>query len=250
MTNRVMKYFLGLLAFNVVLACGFNLFMPAKPDAHARLDNQAAKPLPTQGPLEKSPVLSRASDFAPLTTVAGAGLITNEENVLIGIRDWAQKKPEDALAWALQLPEGVERTEALTDACFKIAQTDPARAVSLAGQFHLQDGAILENLVQQWAMKDLTSAYNWSMTQSPGGERTTLLARVALVWSQSDPESAARLVIDKIPAGPEQDEAVMTVLHQWATHDFDGAKAWVQEFSQGSLRDRALHELAGIAQEH
>ena len=52
--------------------------------------------------------------------------------------------------------------------------------------------------------------------QPNGGQRDELTTRVAYVLSRNDPSDAAALVLNEIPPGPTQDEAVMTVLHQWA----------------------------------
>jgi hypothetical protein len=252
MTDKAVKLFLLLLVFNVALACAFNLLLPSK---SVTVFSERSMPTNRQpAPFYLRQEEKLAAIYSPRKVLSQSNLedinaTTNQEEVLAELRNWARKDPDAVLSWAMQQPDNPERREALTDACFQIAQTDPARAVLLAAQFHLSEGGVTENLAQQWAAKDLTAAYNWSLAQPAGDQRDALLTRVALVWSQSDPAGAARLVVQEIPAGPEQDEAAMTVLHQWAIRDFTGASAWVQLFSNSALRDRALNELSGIAQE-
>jgi hypothetical protein len=70
-----------------------------------------------------------------------------------------------------------------------------------------------------------------------------LVLHVALVWSKSDPAEAARLVLNQIPAGDNQNEAVISVVYQWALQDREAAKSWVQLFPEGALRRRAMNEI-------
>jgi hypothetical protein len=70
---------------------------------------------------------------------------------------------------------------------------------------------------------------------------------VAYAESESSPTDAASFVVGEMQAGPAQDEAAMAVLHQWALRDFTGASAWVNEFPEGNMRERAIRELKGLA---
>jgi hypothetical protein len=164
------------------------------------------------------------------------------------LREWARRDPESALAWGKQQTNTLERDEALTAACFQMVQSDPARAVTLAEEFQLNNDAVLDNLAQQWAAKDLTTAYNWILTQPAGDQRNALATGMAFVWSQTAPGDAAQFVAEQIPPGSAQDEAAMMVLHQWALADSAAANAWVQQFPEDPFRNRALNELASIAE--
>jgi hypothetical protein len=173
-----------------------------------------------------------------------------EKNRLLrSLREWAAKDPEAALAAAMKLPEGNERNQALSAVCFGLAETDPANAVKLAQTLNLskQPGAVMENLVQQWANTDLSSALDWANSQPASEQRDGFTIRIAYTMSQSNPTDAANLVINQISPGPMQDEAVMTVLNQWAHQNLAAATTWVKEFPTGSLQARAVNELQGIA---
>lgn len=164
------------------------------------------------------------------------------------LRDWAAKDAEGALAAAMKLPEGDERNQALAAVCSGLAQTDPADAVKMAKNLHLdeQPGAIMENLVQQWAATDLSSALDWANSQPASGQHDGFTMRIAYVMSKTDPADAANLVVNQIPPGPAQDEAVMTVLNQWANQNLVAATVWVKGFPEGPLQERAIKELEGI----
>ena len=52
--------------------------------------------------------------------------------------------------------------------------------------------------------------------------------------------------MNQIPPGAAQDEAIMTVLNQWANQDLIAATDWVKQFPDGPLQVRALNELEGM----
>ena len=173
-----------------------------------------------------------------------------QEETLGVLREWARQQPEKALEWALHQPDGSQRHEVLVDVCYQVAQSDPATALFMAQQLHLNQGqgAVIENLVQQWAAQDVSAAYIWAQAQPTAEEKNGFMARIAFVQAQTDPADAARLVVEQITPGQTQAEAVMTVLHQWALQDMQEANTWAQLFPAGALRDRAMNELNGMLQ--
>jgi hypothetical protein len=54
------------------------------------------------------------------------------------------------------------------------------------------------------------------------------------------------LVVERIPPGEAQVEAVISVLHRWATVDPIGAASWVEKFPGSDVRERALNEIAAV----
>lgn len=160
-------------------------------------------------------------------------------------RVWARQNPHDALAWMLNAPAGEKRDTVAEMACAQVAESDPARAVSLAERYSGGCSNLLENLLHQWAERDESAAYTYASAKAPGEERDRLLSRVALVRSKMNATEAANLVAEQISPGDIQNEAAISVLHQWALQDPHTALAWAQLFPE-SLRDRALNELANI----
>ena len=245
-----MKAFIGLILAGAVIAgAGFFLFFGPSNDG-VPAAGSAAKDVvqaASGNALEagKEPAGVRLSRRSRMLREGG---VDTEGNFFGEIRDWARKDPEAALAWA-QLQPGTDpaRDEALTDACFQIAQSDPKRAVVLAGQFKLNRDSVLQPLAQQWAAKDLPTACSWVAEQVDDDQRNALATGVTYIWSQTEPASAAQYVLNQMTPGSAQDAAVLMVLHQWATKDAPGAAAWVEQFSAGPMRDLALNELAGIA---
>lgn len=162
---------------------------------------------------------------------------------------WASLNPTDAANWAAQLPDAGERNLELSYVCVEIAATAPARAVQIVIQSGLGEHteAVLQDIAQQWAEQDLSSAATWIEQLPAGEERNQMIKRLAYVKSKTDPADAARMVVSEIPAGWIQIEAAISVVHQWGQRDMAGARAWVDAFPDGPIRDRAENELAGIA---
>jgi hypothetical protein len=156
--------------------------------------------------------------------------------------------PRAALEQLLQSSGRNQRALLCADPHFRSAVTAAANRLMQMTRLKSDGGPspALENFVQLWSAVDLTSASQWVHGIPAGQARNALMARLAYVESQSAPADAARRVVDEIPPGPIQEEAVAMVLHQWALRSFDDAAAWVAMFPEGKTRERAINELDGI----
>ena len=161
---------------------------------------------------------------------------------------WAVKDSGSALVWAAQLATPAEQRLALATIIFQLAQTDPEHAVAVAIQYHLNGEAdgLLSTLGVQWSEKNLSAALAWAQRQPPGDQRDQILARMAFVEARNAPADAGTRVLAEIPPGDVQNEAVMTVIHQWSLRDMAGALAWVRQFPETPLKERAMNELRVI----
>lgn len=262
--NVLLFVFIGLTASFLVVY--FHLQVkPSRGVAPKPIINSSVSTIDIEAPAVASaqPVgkilLAQTEQVSNAAMVAETAITNNEEApmkksmaqdkyaALRDLRAWAARDPEGALAAVMTLPEGDERNEALSAVCFGLAQTDPANAVKVAEELHLDKppAAVMEDLVQQWASTDLNSSLTWAADQPAGAPRDEFMTRIAFTMSQADPSDAANLVMNQIPAGPARDEAVMTVLHQWANQNFAAAATWAKGVT-GPLQERVLSELNGI----
>jgi hypothetical protein len=115
--------------------------------------------------------------------------------------------------------------------------------VSLAEQYPAGGSNLLENLVQQRADQNEPAASDYAMTKSAGEERDRLLSQIAFARSKEDPADAAKLVAEWISTGEIQNEAAITVLHQWALRDPDAVRHGRSCFPP-AFCERALDELS------
>lgn len=164
---------------------------------------------------------------------------------------WAEKDAASALDWSDRIEDGAERRNARSTLCSAIAQTNPRLALELAVQHGAGEDAndgLLENLAMQWAERDPEAVMAWVRSQPIGELHDQLIARAAFILAKSDPHRAARQVAKEIPPGPMQDEAVISVLHQWMMKDPQAAASWAADFPEGDLRSRALNEIVSQRQ--
>jgi hypothetical protein len=193
-----------------------------------------ASPAPAKSTAASNPPLAAASAFSP-------GPPSHD---IDQVREWARQDPARAITWLAQAPPGEARDAVVEIVCAEVASFDPAQAVTLAERYAGGNVPLLENLVQQWSEQNQNAAIAFALARPAGETRNRLLARVSLTQARTDPVAAGQLVIKHIQPGETQDEAIISVLHQWALRDVDAALAWVREFPPGGLRDRALNEIA------
>jgi hypothetical protein len=159
------------------------------------------------------------------------------------LREWARQNPEKALAWVRSAAAGEARDTVVEIVCARVAESNPAEAVLLAERYAGGCSNLLESLVHQWADQNEPAARAYAMNKPPGEERDRLLSRVAFTRSKENPADAAQLVAEWISPGDVQNEAAISVLHQWALREPDAALAWARLFSEENLRGRALKEV-------
>lgn len=160
-------------------------------------------------------------------------------------RHWAEADLAAALAWLISLPDADDRRVTAAATTAWLAQSDPASALELGQWLGVgsNDGR-LEHIVQLWTEEYPAEAIGWVTRQPAHRTRDLLLARVAHVRAQQAPLEAARVVLDHLPAGPGQDEALLTVVRHWAARDIGSAAAWVAGFPAGPLQMHAAAEIA------
>lgn len=165
-------------------------------------------------------------------------------------QDWAMQDTAHAERWAAHLSDPDERDLTVADVCFQVAQTDAHQAVVIAQRHgsNTSGAVVLDHLVQQWAEQDAAEAAVWIDEQPAGEQRDQWLGHLAYVQSETDPATAASLVVRQIPTGPSQNEAVVTILHQWARHDMASASGWVDQLLPGALRAQAEAELQALSE--
>jgi hypothetical protein len=164
--------------------------------------------------------------------------------------NWAIQDPDAALKWAVdaKYETDYERQMATSMICTEVARTDPKEALRLAQDYRIDErnDEILPNLTRRWAELDASAASDWVVQQPPGEKRDRLILSIAETLVNNSPTRAAKFILQQIPPGEGQNQAVLSILPQWALVDMPGAKAWAELFPEGSLRDRAMEALNGV----
>jgi hypothetical protein len=165
------------------------------------------------------------------------------------VQVWTEVDSTAALQWASLKADAAERAESVGAVCLQLAQKSPVQAIAAAERYGLADSGhgAMENLATQWAQQDLPAAKVWVDQQPQGELHDELVSRVAQIEAGAAPAAAARWMLGRLSPGAAQDEAALSILHQWGTKDLAAAARWVNQFPEGALRNRAEAELAGIA---
>jgi hypothetical protein len=152
-----------------------------------------------------------------------------------------------AIREAATLENRTLQDEALRRICCEWAGFDPRGAVENAIAWELEEvPGLLEALALQWASADLDSARQWAEMQPASEFRSELVARIGFAMAQDDPASAADYVLRGCSDRLVTDEALISVLHQWALKDLDAARTWTKAFTKGKIRDQALQDFSGV----
>jgi hypothetical protein len=190
---------------------------------------------------------NRKTATAGVSTDAPTPAVTEPPDDPDDAREWTRQHPNDAATWLLSAAAGSKRDTVAEMVCVQVAQTNPAEAVALAERCAGGCSNLLENLVHQWADQNTPAARDYALSKPPGEERDHLLSRVAFVLSKESPTDAARLVAEQISPGEIQNEAAISVLHQWLLRDTNAAAMWAQLFAASPTRERALKEVENVS---
>lgn len=158
---------------------------------------------------------------------------------------WANCQLTNAISWAQSLPDVSERNVALIVVGNEIVRTEPLSALQLA--VNLPSDAARDELIcratTEWAAKDATNAVAWAEQIPNETLRAGVLAGEAVTWSDQDPEAAATLAIEELPAGRLQNDTVISIIQRWAQQQPEAAAAWVAQFPEGPVRAAAIENL-------
>lgn len=162
---------------------------------------------------------------------------------------WTEQDPAAALAGASALDNPAERDQAIAGVCARISQDNPSAAIRTLVSQGVADSCpdVLQQLAARWLAVDESEAIEWINLQPEGEIRDLLMKQMAIARSQSDPAGAAQLIANRIPPGPVQDEAALSILRHWAIRDPRAASIWLATFPESEFHRSAVRELGEIA---
>lgn len=202
------------------------------------LDLVAAQYLP--GILRRDP--QKAARFVELQSPS------QRRDILIRhvARLWGSSDAEAAIAWAQSLPVVQESSLARRAVCLSMSQTDPAAAVRRCEGSDAEGDADFQGIFQTWVQTDPSAAGKWLAAQPTTAQLEKLRQRYVHVLAKTDPVEALRMAQESFTFPADRDEAVLTVLHQWALHDPNAAWDWAAGHAPEHLEARALAEIEGL----
>ena len=172
---------------------------------------------------------------------------TGRENAIRGLAsEWAQGAAGTAEQWAARLEDPAERERALTHVCLEVAARDPRGAVPEA-QPNRRDGGPPGSGGNRWAAADFDAAAAWAVDLPEGQMRDRVLMRLVQSRALSEPAEAASMLAEWPLSGRAEEEAAMSVLHQWLLKDPEAGRRWVELFPDGLLKERASDAVQGMS---
>jgi hypothetical protein len=198
-----------------------------------------------RGPAAAKPTVPGSHAAEP---IASSALLDDFWTEVRNLRERAAQDPASALAAAASLPEGIERTQALTAVCLGAAETDPEAALEIARALDPTGavGAVGDAIVQHWAANDAGAALAWTDRLAAGAERDACLADVIAGEAPANPSAAAQLAMQELPAGELRHAALLGAAHDWARQDPVAAAGWIERLASGTLKDHLLAEVGGV----
>jgi hypothetical protein len=167
-------------------------------------------------------------------------------NTVMGV--WAEQRSDDAVAWAVRLPDGEIREGTLLAIGFDMARSSPKQVIDLVNKLPVSPASdeLLTHAVAQWAATEPEEARSWAQDISDEVLRTRLIGAIAMTLGDTNPIAAANLALEEMPAGKAQDDAIVGIVQRWAQTNPEAAADWVAGFPAGALRDAAMENVVKL----
>jgi hypothetical protein len=153
----------------------------------------------------------------------------------------AEHNFNEAVTWAMHLTDDVEQQSALGNVVNAAIYLKPQDALTLASTF--PPGSMRDDMItrsaESWAFTAPEEAASYAKQIPDEALREQAISAIAATWGGTDPVAAGNLVMDSMPAGSSQDQAVVAIVQHLAATDPSGAKAWIGQFPEGALRQAA-----------
>ncbi|MDB6019415.1 MAG: hypothetical protein JWR19_3904 [Pedosphaera sp.] len=156
---------------------------------------------------------------------------------------WSQTDVQRALAWAGQLPEGMDKNDALLSIRSQWATQDPEAVSAQISQLpeNSSTAGLITTVAERWGSSNPTKALEWAKTL-PETEKTLAMSSLVGVWAQRDPWAAGNFAA-QLPPGETQNEAIKSVISSWAGQSPAQTAAWVLQFPAGALQDQGIRQV-------
>jgi hypothetical protein len=237
-----------------VLAIGMLLTGPAQSPPQTQAPHQPhapASPAPSSSPslsAKHRPTQPPKPDLFPNQArhIASLPPDTHREDAIRTLaQEWARNSPSAAHRWASALEDPAERERALTHLCLEVTSQDPREAIRIARSHRLHP-ATVDSILTRWARTDFPAASSWLRDLPEGETRDRLLIPLVQSRASDSPAEAAALLSTSPLFDQAQEEAAMTIVHQWILKDPEAARQWVDLFPEGPLKERAAAAVQGM----
>ena len=172
-----------------------------------------------------------------------------EEAITTMAGEWSGQNFSDAAAWAGSLSDPAEKQGALASVADAAVYTDPKAALTLASTLDASSARddVIMRAAGIWASTAPNDAVAWAKQIPDENLRQQAIASIAINWGNTDPVAAGTLAVESLEPGPVQNMAVIAVVQRWRQTDVAGVTDWVNQFPEGNLRQTATAMLDSLA---
>lgn len=145
---------------------------------------------------------------------------------------WARQNLSEAASWAQQLADDRDRQRALLGVAGEAATKDPRLTLVLASEiptFPADQHGIITLAASNWAAEAPDDAIEWAKLIQNQALRQEVLDVMAISLADKDPVYARRLV-ESLPEGQEQQNAIFQIVQRLSLKDVEAARAWAAQF--------------------
>jgi hypothetical protein len=159
------------------------------------------------------------------------------------VAQWWSGNEEGFQSYLNQLPDAGWKENLLQEAGNRMAATDPAEAIKLAGEMDIGDAqtGLLRTAVCNWIGTDPNAAYIWLQSVADPGMREQLISAAAQAYALTDPSQAAAWITGLGNFDGATEEAALNIAETWSQSDPSAAAKWVAQFPAGEDRTSAIN---------
>jgi hypothetical protein len=161
---------------------------------------------------------------------------------------WSSRDPQNAIAWAMQLPEDAPKRDDIMKTTFERLANDPAKACALLPTLTNEKDreTLASKTAETWGRSDPHAALAWAQTLT-GATKENALEQVSRSWVQTDPETAVAYLQQHNPA--QMATWGSAAAQAWGASAPEQALSWLKTVPQELKEDFTAQTLQGMSRE-
>ena len=156
------------------------------------------------------------------------------------VRGWGQNDPTGAMQYAQSLSAADSFKRSISRDLFRDwADRSPevAAAYALANRVEVGRGGAVSVIADRWSKQDPQAAANWALGLPAGRDQQRALDQLVQNWSDLNLQAAADFV-SRQPAGANKDVMVSSLAREVAKQDTSAALQWASTLSDPEMQSR------------
>jgi hypothetical protein len=187
-----------------------------------------------------------------LARFADLNSLVDADDRLAAVEAWVREVPPAQLRFALERFSDANRAGLVGQLLIRRWTALDARAAAEWTEQLTETetrGALQAAVALAWAETDVAGAMAWARTLPGGDTSEYVLTQLGYEAARENPVEALQLAAGLSPKA-ERDALILHGFRQWAAADADAARAWLLQWPESGLRQRALADFATVLADH